>query len=632
MEKLDRETQKIFGGNAPADDIAVLGSFKSGTPVYTDDIATLQNEAYEEGYGASLVANEAPFLEEQNSVPYVLSKQLAYLFQTGIPEWDENTTYYANTSFCQINGIIYKSLTDDNLGNNPVTDNENWEIWNPPSANTDLSNLTATGEKHFLNKTQITNCLLEVPQNINLQLSDGTLTAKAGCIAIFPNGFEADGTTPKFDYVSASSEKTSKPSYTRTNGIVHTGPNFNMISDFPYAYSGPTAPTTGQQYMLWYDTANNLVKRTSDSGATWASGYSLPLGLINCSSNGYTEITQVFNGMGFIGSTVWVDKGVKCLAPNYRNPDGTLNNKELQTSRLRVYNNASDITLTNSYFLLTSAGQLARYTPYTYDAKENINLQSNGTPAVMCPLVGADFSSGVVTRFSPVLPFRAADAQDLASYLPLTGGTLTNNLMISSNQPIFMAQAQQANQPGSMIAKANWLDSTVAVSAAADISLGRFRVQDKNNTEVAIFQGVRDVNIKGYSAQMRARNNITQKAFGIIVRSLDNGSVETSAPSVSNANGIVTQAALSKAANGYIKLGCGIIIQWGRETSSLTTNPKTITYPKAFSSATSYAVTANDSTSSNNQSHCGVNSPTATGFTLYHSTDAQVITWLAIGY
>ena len=64
MTKIKRVTQKIFGVNAPSDDIAVMGSFKTGTPVYTDDVGKLQNTAYESGYGATLIANEAPNIDD----------------------------------------------------------------------------------------------------------------------------------------------------------------------------------------------------------------------------------------------------------------------------------------------------------------------------------------------------------------------------------------------------------------------------------------------------------------------------------------------------------------------------------------------------------------------------------------
>lgn len=153
MTKIQRTTQKIFGGNAPSDDIAALGSFKAGTPIYTDDIASLQNEAYEKGFGAALVANEAPFMEEQNSIPYILSKQLAYLFQKGIPEWDEGTTYFADTSFCQVNGVVYQSLADNNTANNPTTDDGiNWkEIKFGGSSGSSLPLFTPMLFDHVLN-------------------------------------------------------------------------------------------------------------------------------------------------------------------------------------------------------------------------------------------------------------------------------------------------------------------------------------------------------------------------------------------------------------------------------------------------------------------------------------------------
>lgn len=47
-----------------------------------------------------------------------------------------------------------------------------------------------------------TNRILEIPQNIKLELNNGTLTLKAGSKVYVPNGFEEDGTTPKFDAVT----------------------------------------------------------------------------------------------------------------------------------------------------------------------------------------------------------------------------------------------------------------------------------------------------------------------------------------------------------------------------------------------------------------------------------------------
>lgn len=157
MAKIQRQTQKIFAGNATSEELAVFGSMKTGNPIYTDNIEELQSADYEQGWSSAIVADEAPFLEEMNAVQYGLSKQLAYLFQNGIPEWDEGTTYYKNTGFCQVDGIIYQSLTDENLGNNPQTDTTNWKKYldNLNLANIDLSNLSEAGEARFTNKANI---------------------------------------------------------------------------------------------------------------------------------------------------------------------------------------------------------------------------------------------------------------------------------------------------------------------------------------------------------------------------------------------------------------------------------------------------------------------------------------------
>lgn len=129
MAKIERKTQKIFAGNADTDELAVFGSMISGTPVYNDDIEALQSEAYTEGWKAAVAANEAPFMEEMNAVQYGFSKQLAYLFQQGIPEWDAGTTYYLN-SFCQVGGVIYKSKLDENINHSPGDDTEEM-YWTP---------------------------------------------------------------------------------------------------------------------------------------------------------------------------------------------------------------------------------------------------------------------------------------------------------------------------------------------------------------------------------------------------------------------------------------------------------------------------------------------------------------------
>lgn len=73
-------------------------------------------------------------------------------------------------------------------------------LQNSGGANTDLSNLSETGEKHFLNKTQITNCILEAPNNY-LTVSGNIITVKAGLKYLSANGRNTDGTLKNIETV-----------------------------------------------------------------------------------------------------------------------------------------------------------------------------------------------------------------------------------------------------------------------------------------------------------------------------------------------------------------------------------------------------------------------------------------------
>ena len=66
-----------------------------------------------------------------------------------------------------------------------------------------------------------TNCITEIPQDIKLELADGVLTLKAGSKVYVPNGFEEDGTTPKFDEIKVNTDLTM--TYTEYNNTYFVG-------------------------------------------------------------------------------------------------------------------------------------------------------------------------------------------------------------------------------------------------------------------------------------------------------------------------------------------------------------------------------------------------------------------------
>lgn len=129
MAKLLRRTQKVFASQANADQIAVFGSMKTGTPDYSSDVEELQSAEYLQGWQDAILGDKAPYLEEMNGVQYGLSYQAAYMLQEGIPEYDVNTNYSDTAIVKSVNnGIItlYASLSSDNIGN-PLSDTTNWK-------------------------------------------------------------------------------------------------------------------------------------------------------------------------------------------------------------------------------------------------------------------------------------------------------------------------------------------------------------------------------------------------------------------------------------------------------------------------------------------------------------------------
>lgn len=109
------------------------------------------------------------------------------------------------TTGANINGVKFDGTTDITLP--------------PTGANSDLSNLTTTGEKHFLNKSQITNCILEAPNGV-ANYSGNVVTVPTGVKALVNSGLtNADGTIKNIE-VTILEEQTINVSAT---GIVYLG-------------------------------------------------------------------------------------------------------------------------------------------------------------------------------------------------------------------------------------------------------------------------------------------------------------------------------------------------------------------------------------------------------------------------
>ena len=262
-------------------------------------------------------------------------------------------------------------------------------------------------QSNLLNYT--TNRTLEIPQDIKLELNNGTLTLKAGSKVYVPNGFESDGTTPKFDVITLTEDKSRIGSITTTGtSMVFT---YSKGDPFVYSYegdgisqgyfSGPTAPT-GHSHMAWYDTANNIIKTTANGGSTWDSYRSFPIAIVSYSSNSsdFTSIDQIFNGFGYIGSTVFALPGVKVQIPNGRNADGTCKSvygtiRTVQQTSVNPGNGDFSIRIGDNYIAVGK---------FVYDEETNYNYNQTVSPSNIRYQTNAgtvSYLSGRITSFEP---------------------------------------------------------------------------------------------------------------------------------------------------------------------------------------------------------------------------------------
>lgn len=272
-----------------------------------------------------------------------------------------------------------------------------------------------------LSTTAITNCITEIPQDIKLELNDGTLTLKAGSKVYVPNGVGV------FDAVTINSDITIQGS-DNTQYILLYYPQGGYIGKTAKSnvFSGPDGSSVAE-YGFWYDTTNNIIKRKL-GGVFDAGGYSLPFGLSTATSSSIKSIDQVFNGFGYIGSTVFALPGIKGLIPNGRNADGSLKNIEFTRNSVRV----------DTFTIAAYTGTFNLYSFSTYNAFQALQKYDEKTNTMVGAYAGSFISgegyltNGVITSFAPKTPFHAVDYNDFNS---LSNAVIDSRHQVVSAKP-----------------------------------------------------------------------------------------------------------------------------------------------------------------------------------------------------
>ncbi len=166
----------------------------------------------------------------------------------------------------------------------------------------DGTNLSWRNEQVGYN--QITNCITEIPQDIKLEINNGIITLKAGSKVYNGNGV-LKTTTTDISSVNANYDGQVLIALSKDFDVLLTG--------FVPGETVSELPTSTASFKIYYNTTDK--KCYLDTTYGWQE-CSLPIALGTSTVSSWVSIDQVFNGFGFVGSTIFALPGIKGLSPN----------------------------------------------------------------------------------------------------------------------------------------------------------------------------------------------------------------------------------------------------------------------------------------------------------------------------
>lgn len=212
-------------------------------------------------------------------------------------------------------------------------------------ASTALDNLSLAGQRIIdsANGT-ISNCILEIPQNLKLTLENNVLTLKAGSVLVWGGDtYKTTTTTEDRTWTPSSSQINERGLIfvSRTNGVIQGLKKFTQI------YSGKTEnrPEWSEDIRLsvYYDTDTklfNLAGTSSQWNDDWGVAY--PICAVEIDGQGNLSFIKdskgrdmIFNGAGFIGHHAFVYPNVKGLQ-SYGTNNGVLSSNLLKLTTLSI--------------------------------------------------------------------------------------------------------------------------------------------------------------------------------------------------------------------------------------------------------------------------------------------------------
>lgn len=293
-------------------------------------------------------------------------------------------------------------------------------VQNP--ANRDLSNLTNAGQMIIDSQNgTISNCILEIPQNLKLTLENNVLTLKAGSVLTRTGSIYATETTVNdLTYTFQSSLGDGR------FVILGNGSGLGTPRKINNVYSGNSSqyPTTGlTSTTVYFNTDDKLIYRPNNDFSawnTWAVDY--PLCVIDV-VNGVASFAKdshgndiIFNGVGFVGHHAFVYPNVKVLTSNGFQDNKTLASKKGTVSSLQIIELSSGDSIVD----ITDAGSCSRRKAYKevsvldtttgvqYLIPENKTYLYNGSTysfRTETPIISYVYNGTTVTDFTIRQPY-----------------------------------------------------------------------------------------------------------------------------------------------------------------------------------------------------------------------------------
>ena len=492
-------------------------------------------------------------------------------------------------------GALYIDTSSASLYiKNTVTGNSGWVLVSANTsvlADTSLSNLTAAGENHFAN-----------PSLSNL--SEGG--------AAILDGKEVKSN--KVTSITSSSTDTQYPSAKATYDLVTTS-----VTGFANTNLSNLSVEGNRKFIDWgyvrdcvLSAPNGVVSKVDSFS------YTIPQGMVLLGANGKTADNKYNNTVVTLGTAC---PGVTTGLTN--------------TSGYIFYDYSNNLarTCTEANFIVSSEEPSIPNLnsiwfdsdDYTYHYVVEGGVGGSNSWEIMTMVASFEVdSNGYLSKVHPRYPLTLANTRDVNERVSKSGDTMTGALLLDGTNSNFQKKDTFPTSTPSSDTYMHGLEIFGNDTKVGTVAIGYL----KNGNIITRMQARREV------------SGITKYA-DIDVGIDTNGKLYSFAPACDADNSIVTTVSKSKSANGYYKLGNGLIIQWGR-TQMTMKQDNTVTFPTAFSSdnfsmtftAERYSSTSTGYTDDTCFTFSSV-STTSVSVRAYDAGDnvyTTYVRWMAIGY